>query len=316
MREFKVLLVIISVLLFFSGSVCGQIQITIGSIAAVTPNPNLYWPPTAPLGAVMGGYGSIPFTGGGIGQGLGSFKPDLTSPYLLGVGGGYSPIPTFGGMPSVFQFQQPRIGGIGAIMPFSLLTSPIVSKPKPKPPAEPSPHYNEPESVDPMWDAPMEDIDLTLTPSAVEKPDTAISGTVIIRDLGWLNEIPSLGPFFLILKSETPLIALFPDRKVFLEHIVSSALIQPDGSYSFSFTMTGYKPGDISLKLFWKWRILTEGACSVAIDAAYLGCDFDSSCVCQVLADMPAPGSWACSIHPTVFRHNWASLNCPGVCPY
>lgn len=186
--------------------------------------------------------------------------------------------------------------------------------------SEPVSHYNEPEAMDPMWDAPMEDISLALNPSIVEKSNTVINGIVTISDLSWLKGIPDIGPFLLILKSETPSVALFPNREVFLEHTVNPALIQADGSYSFPFTMVGYKPGKVAIKFFWKFRIFTEGACSVAIDGVYAGCalagQLNSNCVCATLANLPAPGSWACRIHNITFRTVWSLWKCPGTSPF
>lgn len=186
--------------------------------------------------------------------------------------------------------------------------------------SEPMSHYNEPKAVEPMWDAPAEDLSFTLTPPAVEKPGAIVSGVVVVHNLSKLKEISNLGPFFLILKSETPLTALFPNREVFLEHTVNPALIQADGSYSFSFSMIGYNPGNIALKFFWKFRILTEGACAIAIDGVYAGCaiagQLNSNCVCATLGNLPAPGSWACKIHPLTFRATWFLWKCPGPSPY
>lgn len=180
----------------------------------------------------------------------------------------------------------------------------------------------EPECVEPMWEMPKDVATIKLSHPEIAPKHRQVSGEVIIHDLRWFKEkdLSRLGPLILILQIKTSKVVHFPDRRTFLEHKIDPGQIVENGSYRFSFNLIGRGPGKISLSLFWKWRILTEGACAVAIDGVYAGCwiggQLNKDCVCSVLANMPAPGSWACKIHPLTFRADWKLWGCPGPSPY
>jgi len=179
------------------------------------------------------------------------------------------------------------------------------------------------ECVDPVWDMPRGAATIRLSQNEITPGQKEVTGVVTVNDLGrWFKteNLSRLGPLKLILQIETPKVVRFPGGNTFMEHIVDPSLIANDGTYNFNFQLNGRQPGVISLALRWKWTILTEGACSVAINGVYAGCTIggalNAACVCATLGAMPAPGSWACSVHPLTFRAAWALWGCAGPSPY
>ncbi len=186
------------------------------------------------------------------------------------------------------------------------------------------PSREQPECVDPIWPMPEGVAVIELSRTTVEHAGEPIDGLVTIHDLSLLqNEnVGNLGPFYLILQNKTPGVVSFTDGKTYHEHIVETSNIQPDGTYSFPFDLIGLKEGEFDLALGWKFSILTEGCCAVALQSIYIGCGVYSGsqgatqCVCDCLKDMPAPGSWCCKLHPKTFRIAWSLWGCSGKCPY
>jgi hypothetical protein len=193
-------------------------------------------------------------------------------------------------------------------------------------PAEAARRPGEPECVEPVWTTfPDGALTVQLSATSVKKGDE-VTGQVTAHDLKLLTDpnVPNsqLGPLllFVIIDQASSRNLRFANNALFLEHTVNLAQIQQDGSYSFHFTLKAVKAGPVALVFGWKWRILTEGACSVAIDGVYAGCkiggQLNAACVCATLAALPAPGSWACKIHPLTFRAVWKLWGCAGPSPY
>lgn len=180
-----------------------------------------------------------------------------------------------------------------------------------------------PQCVEPTWPVPTEGATIVLSKTRVDRPGEQIAGLVIVRDLRLLQDrhIPHLGSLLLILEIiQTREVVRFAETgNFFLEHTVDPRRIAA-GTYTFPIQLVGFGEGDFQLALGWKWRIFTEGACSVAINGVYAGCRIggalNAECVCRTLADLPAPGSWACKVHPLTFRAAWALWGCPGPSPY
>ncbi|MEW6382022.1 MAG: cohesin domain-containing protein [bacterium] len=159
---------------------------------------------------------------------------------------------------------------------------------------------------------PDENISLTLSQPVIKAPGESVAGKVVIHAGQWnKDELPGLESFSFVLRIEDPSVALFPDQATSFEHIFDSSLIADDGSYQFAFKLVGSHPGQISVLPSLKWTILGEGACALAINGIYAGCalgeQLNSNCVCTAMADMPAPGSLACSLFPETFRAAWRS---------
>jgi len=181
-----------------------------------------------------------------------------------------------------------------------------------------------PECLDPSWSLPDGAATIQLPKMRVDRPGERIQGTVMVRDLRLPEHFQQMplpfGTLLLILESDPPDVVAFDGQKPFLEHMVDPLSVRADGTYAFSFLLTGLRLGGFRLSLRWKWRLFTEGACAVAIDGVYLGCQIggqlNAECVCATLRNMPAPGSWACRIHPIAFRAAWSLWGCPGPSPY
>lgn len=198
------------------------------------------------------------------------------------------------------------------------------------------------QTAEPIWPMSEDAVIVELSEWMVAQPGDQITAWVTVYDLGlfvsedWASTeveltpfedwpYADLGPLIITVMIETPEVAEFYDGGFSLEHTIDPTLIMPDGTYTFSFELVGVSPGEIGMALFWKWRILTEGACSVALLGIYAGCaslygtpQYDK-CICDVMADMPAPGSWACKKHPLTFRAAWKLWGCSawhGASPY
>ena len=189
--------------------------------------------------------------------------------------------------------------------------------------AQGGPRRQEPECVEPVWPMPEGAADIQLPQTSIGRRGERFPVSVTVKNLKLLQDkyFAGLGPLLLIVENKTPEAARFEGGGGnFLEHKVDPSRIGSDGSYTFTFQLVGGRGGVPRLLLGWKWRILTEGACSTAINGVYAGCwiggQLNKNCVCQTLADMPAPGSWACKAHPLTFRAVWSLWGCPGASPY
>ena len=179
----------------------------------------------------------------------------------------------------------------------------------------------EPECVDPVWPVPDGAATVELQDPTLLAAGEPVSGTVFVDDLSWLQGdiVSQAGDFLLYIQPTVPGAVVFADGKGYHEHVVDVYDIQEDGSYTYDFDILyGYGgEEEIALVLGWKIRILTEGACSIAINAAVLGAIIHQSdpslfvrTVCECLKNLPAPGSWACKIHPRTFRAAWSLWGC------
>jgi hypothetical protein len=145
------------------------------------------------------------------------------------------------------------------------------------------------------------------------KMDVVIPNLRLLKDVNLPKDLPSL---IMVARINTPNTVRFNTNKTILEHVVDKNKIDENGNYTFSEELIGYQPGKIGIDFAWKWPILTEGGCSTALLAVAAGCKNDPDCICNVMANMPAPGSWCCKKHSKVFNLWWKKYVCKGVSPY
>lgn len=181
---------------------------------------------------------------------------------------------------------------------------------------------SETKAVDPVWPMPEGASSIEFSKSMVSKEGELIQGKVTLNGLTLLLDttLPKgfneAVPLVITVKVSDGEIAKFRDGLTSFEHSVNINNIGADGMYSFPVELIGYKPGNVSVMLSWKWPVATEGCCSIALLAILAGCNNNAACICTTMAAMPAPGSWCCSIHPLMFRYYWSFYKCPGLSPY
>ena len=176
--------------------------------------------------------------------------------------------------------------------------------------------------VDPTWPMPEGAAAIELSNTEVSKEGELIEGNVTLKGLTLLKDTIFSGefndviPLVITARIAKEEVAKFRDGLSSYEHRVDINKIGADGVYSFPIELIGYKTGNVSVMLSWKWPVATEGCCSIALLAVLAGCNNNAACICATLAAMAAPGSWCCSIHPKVFRYYWGFYGCTGPSPY
>jgi hypothetical protein len=185
-----------------------------------------------------------------------------------------------------------------------------------------STQQSEVKTVDPTWPMPEGAAVIELSKTEVSKEGDLIEGKVTLNRLTLLLDtmLPKgfneAVPLVITVKVSDGEVAKFRDGLTSFEHTVNINNVGADGTYSFPVELIGYKPGNVSVLLSWKWPVATEGCCSIALLAILAGCNNNAACICTTMAAMPAPGSWCCSIHPLVFRYYWSFYKCAGPSPY
>ena len=177
--------------------------------------------------------------------------------------------------------------------------------------------------TDPAWPMPEGAATVELSKTTVSKEGELIKGKVTLKGLTLLldTSLTSTGfneaiPLLITVKAADGEVVKFRDGLNSFEHSVNINSIGANGMYSFPVELIGYKPGNVSLILTWRWRVATEGCCSIALLAILAGCNNNAACICSTMAAMAAPGSWCCSIHPLMFRYYWGFYKCTGLSPY
>jgi hypothetical protein len=174
-----------------------------------------------------------------------------------------------------------------------------------------------------VWPIPEGGSEISLEMDEVLAAGDRIEGKAVVN-LGMLQDelYEGIGPFVVVLVMESP-VATFTDGRSVLEHTVRTDLIAADGTYVFDFALLGVTPGLIQIRASWRWKILSEGSCALAINGVYAGCalggQLNSACVCKTLNALVPPGSWGCKLHPLTFRAVWKLWNCAatfGPSPY
>jgi hypothetical protein len=175
-----------------------------------------------------------------------------------------------------------------------------------------------------VWPIPEGGAEIRLETDRISEAGQRIEGQAKVN-LGMLLDeaFDGIEPFFVVLVIDTPKVATFIDGKAVLEHTVRRDLIAEDGTYVFDFPILGLAPGVVQIRAMWKWKILSEGTCALAINGVYIGCklggQLNSTCVCNSLNGLVPPGSWGCRLHPLTFRAVWKLWSCAatlGPSPY
>jgi len=176
--------------------------------------------------------------------------------------------------------------------------------------------------VEPTWPMPEGAAAIELNKTEVSEEGELIEGRVTLNGLTLLLDttlaegFSEAIPLVITMKVADGEVAKFRDGLTSFEHTVNINNIGENGVYSFPVELIGYRSGNVSLLLSWKWPVATEGCCSIALLAILAGCNNNAACICSTMAAMAAPGSWCCSIHPKVFRYYWGFYTCAGPSPY
>lgn len=175
---------------------------------------------------------------------------------------------------------------------------------------------------DPTWPMPESGAAIELSKTEVLKKGDLIDGKIILNGLTLLTDtilpegFSDAIPLTIKVDVVDGEVIKFRDGATSFVHSVNINKIGANGKYSFPVELIGYKSGQVSLLLSWKWPVATEGCCSIALLSILAGCNNNAACICKTMAAMAAPGSWCCSVHPKIFRYYWTFYGCTGVPPY
>ncbi len=198
----------------------------------------------------------------------------------------------------------------------SLQDVPVTSLPVPD---DPAPVLDTPVSCyEPTWQVPDDAYKVQLEVPETAEPGAIIEGVIVVdgASMANLSHLQSI-PLILVAQIQDPNTASFENG---LDHVYTQVNIGEATKFKFPIKVVMRAKGAVKIFLGWKWRIATEGCCSVAINSVYLGCklggQLNSACVCAALNGLAWPGSWCCKRHPLTFRQVWKDWGCTGVSPY